>query len=93
MGELFDPYKYYDICVLNKNKLKMWLGMWFGISSTCGVKLNGKECYRETDEEHGNNGVEKGFQLAWVKLDGGGKGAEKTLRWGVVILLFEKKQN
>lgn len=40
-----------------------------------------------------NDGVEKGFQLAWVKLDGGNKGARKVLGWGVVALLFEIKQN
>ena len=44
------------------------LVIWFGISNTCGgVWLNRGEQNRETDEEHDEDCVKEGFQLARVK--------------------------
>ena len=53
------------------------LAIWLGISNTFGgVWLNGVEQNRETNEEHNENCVEEGCQLACLKFDrdGGGEG-------------------
>ena len=60
-----------------------WLGIWLGISNTCGgVWSNEIGQNRETDEEHDGDCVEEGFQLARVKFDRGGEGGREALRMG-----------
>ena len=47
-----------------------WLGIWFGISNSCGsMWSDGVGQNREIDEEDDENCVEEGFQLARVKVD------------------------
>ena len=54
--------------------------MWFGISNTCGgTWLNGARQKREANEEHDEDCVEEGFQLARVKLDKNGEGCREAL--------------
>ena len=55
-------------------------------------------CDGETSDEQDKDCIEKGFQLTCTKLDRGGEGAQKVkegggVGWGVVVLLFEMKQN
>ena len=45
------------------------------------MSLNGQG-NRETDEEHGKDCVEKGFQLGWVKSDRSDQGEKRGIRVG-----------
>ena len=59
------------------------LAIWFGISNTCGgVWLNGLKQNRETNEEHDDDCVEEGLQLARVKLDKDVEGGSEALGMG-----------
>ena len=51
----------------------------FGTSNNCGRRLNEVGQNRETDEEHDEDCVDEGFQLASVKLDRDGKGGREAL--------------
>ena len=58
--------------------------IWSGISNICGgggMWLNWVEQNRETDEEHADDCVEEGFQLARVKSDGDGEGRQGSSRF------------
>ena len=58
------------------------LAIWFGISNTCGgVWLNRVGQNRETDEEHDEDCVEEGFQLA-RELDKDGERGREALGMG-----------
>ena len=47
-----------------------WLGIWLGISRTCGAMWsNGEGQNREIDEKHDENCFKEGFQLDRVKFD------------------------
>ena len=60
-----------------------WLVVWFDIFNTCGdMWSNGLGQNRETDEEHDEDCVEEGFQLARAKLDRNGEGGRKALGMG-----------
>ena len=60
-----------------------WLAIWFGISNTCGeVWLNQVGQNRETNEEHDEDCVEEGFNLARVKFDRDGEGGREALGMG-----------
>ena len=59
-----------------------WLGIWFGISNTCGVWSNGVGQDRENDEEHDEECAEEGFQLTRVKFDINGAGGGEALGMG-----------
>ena len=50
-----------------------WISIWFGTSNSCGVLSNGVGQNRENNEEHDEDCVEKGFQLAKVRFDKYGK--------------------
>ena len=57
--------------------------IWFGISNTCSsVWLNGVGKNRETSEEHDEDCVEEGFQLARVKFDRDGEVGSEALGMG-----------
>ena len=60
----------------------VWLGIWFGASNNCGVRLNEVEKNKETDEEHDENCIDEGFQLARVKFDRDGKAGRDALVMG-----------
>ena len=51
----------------------------FATSNNCGMRLNEVGQNRETDEEHDEDCVDEGFQLASVKLDRDGKGGREAL--------------
>ena len=54
--------------------------MWCSISNNCrGMWSNGLVQNRETDEEHDEDCVEEGFQLARAKLNRYGKGGRKAI--------------
>ena len=56
-----------------------WLGIWTGISKTCGsVWSNGKGKNTETDEEYDKFCVKEVFQLARVKLDRDSEGGSEA---------------
>ena len=55
------------------------LRIFFGTSNNCGMRLNEVGQNRETDEEHDEDCVDEGFQLASVKLDRDGKGGREAL--------------
>ena len=62
-----------------------WLGIWLGISNTCGgawrmVEWGGEK--RETDKEHDEDCVEDSFHLARVKFDRDGDRGRETLSMG-----------
>ena len=59
-----------------------WLGIWFGISNTCGVWSNGVGQDRENDEEHDEECAEEGSQLTRVKFDINGAGGGEALGMG-----------
>ena len=60
-----------------------WLALWFGISNTCiEVWLNDVVRNRKTTEEHDDDCVEEGFQLAMVKLDKDGEERREALVMG-----------
>ena len=57
-----------------------WISIGFGISNTCGdVWWNGIGQKRETNEEHDEDCIEEGFQLARVKFNRNGKGDREAL--------------
>ena len=51
----------------------------FATFNNCGMRLNEVGQNRETDEEHDEDCVDEGFQLASVKLDRDGKGGREAL--------------
>ena len=56
--------------------------------------LNGIGQNRETDEEHGEDCVKEGFQLARVKLDKDGEGGKEAVGMGNhSITISEMEQN
>ena len=54
-------------------------GISFGTSNNCGVRLNEVGKNRETNEEHDEDCVDEGFQLARVKFDRDGKEGGEAL--------------
>ena len=57
-----------------------WLGIWFGISNTCGgLWSNGVGQKKETDEEHDEECVEEELQLDSVKFDRDGERGREAL--------------
>ena len=60
-----------------------WLGIWFGLSNNCdSVWSNGVGQNRETDEEHDEDCIEEGFQLARIKYDRDSEGGREALGVG-----------
>ena len=55
------------------------LGIWFSTFNNCGVRLNEVGKNRETDDEHNEDCVDEGLQLARVKFDRDGKGGRQAL--------------
>ena len=60
----------------------VWRGIWYGAFNNCGVRLNEVEKNKETDEEHDEDCIDEGFQLARVKFDKDGKGGRDALVMG-----------
>ena len=59
------------------------VAVWFGISNTCGVFwLNVVGQNREITEEHEDDCVEEGFQLARAKLEKDGEKRREALGMG-----------
>ena len=57
-----------------------WLGIWFSVSNNCdSVWLNGVGQNRESDEEHDEDCIKEGFQLARVKYDRDSEGGREAL--------------
>ena len=73
------------ICIQIDNKFD-WLGLLYGliylIFVVAGMWLNWVGQNRETDEEHDEDCIEEGFQLARVKFDRDGEGGRKALGLG-----------
>ena len=56
-----------------------WLGILFGLSNNCdSVWSNGVGQNRETDEEHDEDCIEEGFQLARIKYDRDSEGGREA---------------
>ena len=57
--------------------------IWFGVSNTCsGMWLNGVGQNRESNEEHNEDCIEDGFQLARVKCGKDGARGREALGMG-----------
>ena len=73
------------ICIQIDNKFD-WLGLLYGliylIFVVAGMWLNWVGQNRETDEEHDEDCIEEGFQLARVKFDRDGEGGREALGLG-----------
>ena len=71
------------ICKQLDNKFK-WLGLPCSLVYPIIIvtRLNGVGQNMETDEEHDEDCVEEGFQLARVKLDKDGEGSKEALGMG-----------
>ena len=55
--------------------------------------LNGVGQNRETDEEHDEDCIEEGFQLARIKYDRDSEGGREALGVGIVVSVFEMDPN
>ena len=60
-----------------------WVGIWFSLSNNCdSVWSNRVERNRETNEEHDEDCIEEGFQLAKIKYDRYSEGGREALGMG-----------
>ena len=56
-----------------------WLGVWFSFSNNCdSVWSDGVGKNMETDKEHDEDCIEKGFQLARIKYDMDSEGGRES---------------
>ena len=74
------PTWYYDLYIALQQTWLTWHEIWFGIYiSSGGVWLNGIRQNRETDEEHDEDCLKEGFQIARVKFDRDVQGEREAL--------------
>ena len=71
-----------------------WLGIYFGISNTCGgMWSDGLRQNGETDEEHDEDCVKEGFPLVRIKLDRNGEWGRKNQgMWNCGINIWDRSE-